>query len=538
MRHFIHKMFSLACAVLATAMAASVIQTQLNLGSLARLGAPIDLATRATGTLEDLARFGPVMAGITLAAFLPALLTAERAGRAMGRAHRIVLAMLAGVAGLCVAFWVIGMFSPMPALVAATGTPAGLASVCLTGALGGALYARMSRTRAAGHRVFAHGDLRALLPLLSLVLIPLVLFISMAPRTPAPVAQIDPSQYVVETIAAGLDRPWSVAFLPDGRRLVTERWGRLLAIAPGGTVSSIALDKLPPVLDEGGAQLMSLVVDPAFEDNSFLYLTMGYGKPGANGTRLVRARLAGDRIDEVKILFSSTLKPHRSNNGGALAFLPDGTLVMAVGDGELRAQAQNQANHIGKLVRIDREGRVPGDNPFAGRLDAAAELYSIGHRNPQGMAFDQGLSSLIVTEHGARGGDEINVIKAGANYGWPMVTDGIDYSFARITPFLELDGKIKPIFHWSPSIAPGGLAIYEGALFPAWQGDLLVPALKGRSIRRIVRRQGRIVGEQELLAELNDRIRDVKVAPDGSIHVLTDGPEARLLRLIPAPPKA
>ena len=284
---------------------------------------------------------------------------------------------------------------------------------------------------------------------------------------------------------------------------------------------------------------MDVALDPEFAGNGWLYLTMGYGEPGANGTRLVRARLAGEKVEDVRVLFSSTPKPRAGNNGGRIAFLADKTLVLTLGDGNWRREeAQNPANHLGTLVRLDREGRAPADNPFGRQRGAAPEVYSLGHRNVQGIAVDPATGELLATEHGARGGDEINRIVAGANYGWPLITGGIDYPFARVTPFRRLAAYSEPLLEWTPSIAPSGLAVYDGALFPAWRGDLLVPALKERSIRRVIRDGRRIVGQQTLLADMNQRMRDVKVGPDGAIYVLTDGVDAQLLRLSPPLPGA
>lgn len=369
----------------------------------------------------------------------------------------------------------------------------------------------------------------------TLLAVPVVFFLAMAPRQAKEVDHVDVASYDVQTIASGLDRPWSLAFLPDGRKLVSEEAGRLLIIEADGTSSPVALDGLSFDLREGGVnRLMDVALDPAFSRNRLIYLSMGYGEPGANGTRVARARLVQDKIEDVRILFSSTLKSAASNNGGRLAFLPDDTLVLTVGDGDSRLEAQNLSSHLGKVVRIDRAGRPPASNPFLTHAGAAPEVYSLGHRNPQGMTIDPTSGALLLTEHGARGGDEINVVEAGSNYGWPLATAGIDYSFARVTPFRQLNGYAPPSLSWTPSIAPAGLAVYDGPLFPAWRGDLLVAALKERSLRRVIRKDGQIVGQQRLLAELGKRIRDVNVAPDGAIYVLTDGVDAALLRIIPA----
>ncbi|EWY41939.1 aldose sugar dehydrogenase YliI [Skermanella stibiiresistens SB22] len=346
------------------------------------------------------------------------------------------------------------------------------------------------------------------------------------------VPHADASTHVVETVAAGLDHPWSVAILPDGRRLVTLRQGQLLSIAASGTRSWINLDGLPPIHREGTSGLMEIVLDPDFPGNGLVYLTMSHGETGANGTRLVRAKLAEDRLEDIRILFDSTPKASDGNNGGRVAFLRDHTLILTLGDGNVwREEAQNLSNHLGKLVRLDREGNPPSDNPFVGNPDAAPEILSLGHRNVQGVTVDPADGSLLISEHGPRGGDEINLIRPGGNYGWPIVTGGLDYSFAKVSPFQRLDGYESPVLEWTPSIAPAGLAIYDGALFPEWRGDLLVPALKERGVRRIKRENGRIIGQEILLADRDERMRDVKVAPDGSIHILTDGPNANLLRL-------
>lgn len=529
MRRALSRLLALGAATMATAVLASVIQTQVNLATVSRLGAAVDTATRLAVTFEDLARFGPVMAGIALAALVLALPLASWLGRSFAPRPRIALLALAGAVGLWVAFLVIGQFSPMPALVAATGTSAGLAAVCLSGLAGGVVYGTLA-PREHGNR----STPQAALALAVLLAIPVLSFLAVAPPGAGEVVRVDPSSYRVQTVATGLDRPCSLALLPDGRMLVTERAGRLLVVEADGTRTAIATDGLPPVLTSGGAELMSLAVDPDFANTGWLFMTMGHGKAGANGTRLVRARFDGKRLVDIRILFDATLKSSAGNNGGALAFLPDGTLVMSVGDGEQRDQAQALGSHLGKLVRLDREGRVPGDNPYLDRAGAAPELFTIGHRNPQGLVFDAAHNALLLTEHGPRGGDEINLVEAGSNYGWPLVNGGIDYSFARVTPFVRLDGFAAPLLEWTPSIAPAGLAVYDGTLFTGWRGDLLVPALKERGLRRVRREDGRIVGQQVLLGELGERLRDVKVASDGAVLVLTDGADARLLRIVPA----
>lgn len=532
MKQLLHCLTALLIAAISTGVIASIVQTQVSLAELVSLGVPISLAARALTTLEDLARFGPVMAGIAAAALLPAILPASLAARSLKPAWRVIVFSLTAAAVLWVAFWMMRSVIPMPA-IAATRLNVGHALMALTGLVGGGLFAVL--TRATQHLETAKRRWSYIAPA-ALLAAPLSLFLVTAPRASETVEHVDPATYRIETIASGLNWPWSVAFVPDGRTLVTEMGGRLLAFAADGSVSQIALDGLPPIFNQGGvAGLMEVALDPEFAANGLIYLTMGYGDAAVNGTRLVRARLADDRIEDIRILFSSTPKPRAGNNGGRLAFLRDGTLVLTLGDGSTRREeAQNIANHLGTLIRVDRDGRPPADNPFVGRPEAAPEIYSLGHRNAQGIAFDTVSGDLMISEHGARGGDEINRIVAGANYGWPIVTGGIDYPFARVSPFRSLEGYEPAALEWTPSIAPAGLAIYQGSLFGDWSGDLLVPALKEQSVRRVIRRDGRIVGQQILLAELDERIRDVKVAPDGSIYVVTDGTEGRLLRVVPA----
>ena len=533
MHHLLPRLVAFVLAAVVTGALASIVQTQFNLASLLAFGAPVTTALRGLTTMEDLARFGPVMAGIAAVALLPAFAVAHVVGRVVHARWHKGLLMLAGLCGMAVAFWLMASVIPMPPLFAIRRLP-GFVSMSFTGVVGGLVYAAVrarSRPRSNGP-----GWAGTLATAGAILLVPVVAFIVMAPPRGVPPAPADPATYQVQTVATGLERPWSVAFLPDGRILVTEMRGRLRVVGSNGALSEIALDGMPAGFHEGGvAGLMEVMPDPDFAQNRWLYLTMSYGVAGANGTRLIRATLDGDRIKDVRILFNGTLKTRAGNNGGRMAFLPDGTLALTVGDGNLqREAAQSTHDHQGTVVRIDREGRAPADNPFVHVTGALPEIYSLGHRNAQGIAVDPDTGHLLVSEHGPRGGDEINQIVAGGNYGWPIVTGGIDYPFPRVTPFRRLEGYLNAQLEWTPSIAPAGLAVYTGALFPQWRGDLLVPALKERSVRRVIRREGRIVGQELLLADLKLRMRDVKVAPDGSVYVLSDGADARLLRLVPS----
>ncbi len=346
--------------------------------------------------------------------------------------------------------------------------------------------------------------------------------------------------YRVETVASGLEHPWSLAFLPGGRMLVTERPGRLRVIEPGPDgrpqLRGEPVANVPAVLARGQAGLFDVVVDPAFAVNGRVLLSFAHGQPEANHLRVVRARFDGRQLLDVQPIFTSQpAKTEAQHFGGRMVWLADGSLLLGMGDGNLeRTDAQRLHTHLGKLLRIQPDGSVRADNPFRQRADARPEIYSIGHRNPQGMVVVDGVP--YSHEHGARGGDELNRIEPGANYGWPVTTGGIDYTYARITPYRSLPGIQAALVEWTPSIAPAGLAWYDGALFPAWRGSLFVAALKERSVRRVPMAGG-VPGTQEVLfQELGERIRDVRAGPDGAIYLLTDSANGRVLRVVPTTP--
>jgi aldose sugar dehydrogenase len=347
-------------------------------------------------------------------------------------------------------------------------------------------------------------------------------------------AQAD--DYRIETLVEGLEHPWSLAFLPDGRMLVTERVGRLRLIEADGHLQKEPVAGLPEAFIAAQAGLMEVALDPDYPDNRWLYLSYAHGDVEANNTRLIRARLVGDELRDVEVLFTAQpLKAGAAHYGGRIAFLADKTLVLTLGDGfDWREQAQNPSNHLGKIVRLNRDGSVPPDNPLVGQKGAAAEIYSLGHRNVQGIVFDIENGRLYSHEHGPRGGDELNLIQPGQNYGWPLATFGIDYTGARISPYTELPGLVAPLLHWTPSVAPSSLTLYRGALFPEWQGDLFASTLAERSVRRIRVRDGMLAGEEVLFEELGERLRDVRSGPDGALYLLTDNAEGRLLRVVPA----
>ncbi len=340
--------------------------------------------------------------------------------------------------------------------------------------------------------------------------------------------------YRVETVAKGLEFPWSLAFLPDGRMLVTERPGRLRVIADGHLLPD-PVTGVPAVHAAGQAGLFEVLVDPDFASNQTLYLSLAHGSERKNHVRIVRARLVGNALENVTPIFIA--KPDKRGDvhyGGRMAWLPDGSLVMGTGDGfNYREQAQKLGNHLGKIIRIMPDGSLPADNPFHGQAKALPEIYSLGHRNVQGLLFDAESATLYAHEHGPRGGDEINVVKPGRNYGWPLITYGVDYSGAIISPFTEKPGLEQPLLQWTPSIAPAGMTFYRGALFPNWRGSLLVAALAGQVVQRIPLADGRAGQQEPLFAELRTRFRDVRTGPDGAIYLLTDKSFGRVLRVVP-----
>jgi aldose sugar dehydrogenase len=336
----------------------------------------------------------------------------------------------------------------------------------------------------------------------------------------------------IEMIASGLNHPWSMAFLPDGRVLVTERAGRLRVVAKGaapGTISGV-----PKVYEASQGGLFDVVLHPGFATNGMLYLSYAAGTPTANFTRIMRARLVGNALVEQKVIFEvSPAKNTPVHYGGRMAFLGDGTLAMTVGDGfDFREQAQRLESGLGKVIRIKDDGSIPLDNPFVGKQGAQPSIWSYGHRNEQGLAYDAVSGRLYEQEHGPRGGDEINVIVRGGNFGWPVATKGVDYSGASISPFKTYKGMIDAIVVWVPSIAPSGLAVYRGAMFPEWDGDLLVGALAAQELRRVdLDAAGKVAGQERIFPEIAVRVRDVRVAPDGAIWVTTDEDAGKVLRI-------
>ena len=336
------------------------------------------------------------------------------------------------------------------------------------------------------------------------------------------------------TIADGLDHPWSLAFLPNGSMLVTERSGQLRIIRDG-VLEKSPIAGTPEVRASGQGGLLDVLVDPEFTENQTIYLSYSGADGRKAGTEVVSARFDGTRITDMKRLFAAEPKTSGGRHfGSRLVIDGNGYLFISLGDrGDHREEAQNPSNHLGSVIRINRDGSVPDDNPFADGGESKPEIWSYGHRNVQGMALHPRTGEVWTHEHGPRGGDEVNVLKRGANFGWPAITYGVNYSGSIISDETEAPGMEQPVTYWVPSIAPSGMAFYTGDMFPDWQGDLFVGALRGRHLRRLELNGTEVVEQEVLLEDLGERIRDVRSGPDGFLYVLTDSSSGKVIRLSP-----
>lgn len=334
------------------------------------------------------------------------------------------------------------------------------------------------------------------------------------------------AEYRLETWADGLELPWSIAFLPDGTALVTELGGSLRRISADGEVGR-PLRNVPRVYFAGQGGLFDVLPHPDFERNGLVYLSFAEGSSKDNGTAVARGRLADGALENVEIIFRNySRKDTPVHYGGRMAFLADGTLLLTTGDGfDYREAAQDIASGLGKVLRMNDDGSPAAGNPFP----RAPYVFSYGHRNPQGLAVDAD-GTIWLHEHGPRGGDELNRIEAGVNYGWPAITYGVDYSGAEISPYTEWEGMAQPVYQWTPSIAPSGLAIYRGDLFGEWNGNLFVGALVGQEVRRLIPGDDGVQAEHTVFSELDARIRDVRNGPGGTLFVLTPGKVIRIAR--------
>ena len=338
----------------------------------------------------------------------------------------------------------------------------------------------------------------------------------------------------VVTVAKGLDEPWSLAWLPDGRMLVTEKPGRMRIVAKDGRLSK-PVKGVPKVVDTGQGGLLDVILDPEFATNKKIYFSYSEPGSGGQGTAVASATLDGLKLTDTKVLFRQSPKSGGGRHyGGRLVIARDGTLFITVGDRGQRDKVQNKKINRGQVIRIHTDGSIPDDNPFVGKKGFRPETWSHGHRNPQGAALHPETGKLWVHEHGPAGGDEVNVVEAGRNYGWPVIGYGKHYSGAKVGVGTKKPGMEQPVHYWDPSIAPSGMAFYTGDKFPKWKGNLLVGALGHQTVVRLVLDGEKVVGQERILDDLGERIRDVRMGPDGYVYLLTDDNDGRILRLEPS----
>ena len=341
--------------------------------------------------------------------------------------------------------------------------------------------------------------------------------------------------YRIVALVQGLESPWCIAWLPDGRMLVTERAGRLRVVSKDFKLQPKAIEGLPRIYVGGQGGLFDVAPHPNFSENGWLYISYAAPGPGGQGTELIRAKLSGDRLTDAQVLFR--LEPKTGTNvhfGGRIVFDGKGHVYLTLGERGDRNRAQRLDDHAGGVVRLNEDGSVPNDNPFVGRKDARPEKFSYGNRNVQGAALHPKTGELWAHEHGPQGGDEVNVIRAGRNYGWPVVTYGAEYGTgAKIGQSTPKPGIEMPLHYWVPSIAPSGMAFYEADKFPRWRGSLLVGSLKDDMLVRLELDGERIVKEERMMKDTIGRIRDVRVGPDGFVYLLSDERRGMLARLEP-----
>lgn len=363
------------------------------------------------------------------------------------------------------------------------------------------------------------------------------------PRGPVPLSDEAPEAdgWDTETVVSGLEHPWAMAWLPNGDILVTEREGRLRVIS-NGEIEPQPISGLPEIFVSGQGGLLDLSLHPDFESNRYVYLTYASGDDDANRTTVGRGTLNGLELNDFEEIFRvSDDKTGDQHFGSRIVWLPDGTFLLALADGGnyirfdggwIREQAQKTDTHLGKVLRLTEDGEAPEDNPFVGNDDYLPEIWTLGHRNIQGMVRDPESGRIWANEHGSRGGDELNLLKEGENYGWPEVTYSREYHYTKISSETSKPGMVDPKVVWTPAQAPSGLAFYTGEHFPDWNGDLFSGGLVGEQVRRIMLDGENVVGEESLT--IGQRVRDVRQGPDGYLYVLTDRENGELIRIVAA----
>lgn len=339
--------------------------------------------------------------------------------------------------------------------------------------------------------------------------------------------------FLLQTVTKGLEHPWSMVFLSEEDILVTERPGRLRLIVDGA-LQEDSVDGLPDITAEGQGGLLDIALHPEFDDNGWLYLSYSHEvDDGGLSTHLARGQYANGELTDVEVLFKGSPGMRGGQHFGSRIVIDDDYYVyLTIGDRGDMNSAQDLTNHAGTTIRLHDDGSIPDDNPWVDDDDGLDEIYTWGNRNAQGMVIHPDTKEIWQHEHGPRGGDEINIVKAGANYGWPEMTHGVNYDGSQITEHTSLPGKEDPILHWTPSIAPSGMDFYQGEIFPEWQGDLFVGALAGQKLQRLRFEGTELVLQEDLLQEFNTRIRDVRTGPDGTLWILTDETDGRLMRFV------
>jgi glucose/arabinose dehydrogenase len=339
----------------------------------------------------------------------------------------------------------------------------------------------------------------------------------------------------IVTVASGLAHPWGLAFLPDGRMLVTERAGRLRIVGRDGRLAPQPVAGLPQIEEYGQGGLLDVALHPRFAENGLVYLSYAERGDGGYGTAVLRGRLAGDRLEAVQTIYRQAPKSRGGRHfGSRLVFDRAGLLYITQGDRGEQDRAQKLDDLAGKVVRLHDDGRVPGDNPFVGKPGARPEIFTLGNRNVQGAALHPATGELWSHEHGPQGGDEVNVLRKGVNYGWPVITYGVNYGIGtKIGEGTAKPGMAQPVHYWVPSIAPSGMAFYTGDKFPGWRGDLFVGALRDQLLVRLRLDGEKVVKEERMLQGSLGRIRDVRQGPDGYLYLLTDSGAGAIFRLEP-----
>ncbi len=351
-----------------------------------------------------------------------------------------------------------------------------------------------------------------------------------APSSAQPPHEPDPFKLTV--VAGGLQNPWGLALLDDGRMLVTERPGRMRLVSKDGKLSE-PLGGIPEVVARGQGGLLDVTLSPTFNEDKLVYFSFSEPGEGGAGTAVARGKLGTNALENVQVIWRQTPKVNSPNHWGSrIVFRPDGTMYVTLGDRfNQRPLVQDLSTTIGKIVRLNPDGTIPEDNPFVGKPGVKGEIWSYGHRSTQAAALEPRTNQLWTVEHGARGGDELNHPEAGKNYGWPVITYGIDYNGSKIGEGTEKAGMEQPAYYWDPVIAPSGATFYTGDAFPEWQGDLFVGSMNPGALVRLKIEGGKVTKETRYIGNPKQRVRDVQQGPDGLLYIITDSPQGQILRL-------